>query len=78
MNSKKIFEQITGLKPNNEILNIMDNLNYGYNFEKRLEELINLRENYYKLAHLNVDVNKNMITQITKDIIYKIEKFRND
>ena len=50
----------------------------GYNFEKRLEELINLRENYYKLAHLNVDVNKNMITQITKDIIYKIEKFKND
>ena len=30
MNSKKFFEEVTGLKPNNEILTIMDNLNYGY------------------------------------------------
>ena len=47
MNNKKIFEEVTGLKPNNEILNIMDNLNYDYDFEKGRgpnQTLINLAE----------------------------------
>ena len=50
MNSKKIFEEVTGLKPNNEILNIMDNLNYGYNFEKSRGPNQSLKDSLINLA----------------------------
>ena len=33
MNKKKLFEKITGLKPNNEILQILENLNCDFDFK---------------------------------------------
>ena len=33
MNKNKFFEKVTGLKPNNEILQILENLNYEFDFE---------------------------------------------
>ena len=50
MNSKKFFEEVTGLKPNNEILNIMDNLNYGYDFEKSRAPNQSLKDSLINLA----------------------------
>ena len=50
----------------------------GYDFEERLEELMNIRRKYYKVAHLNINVNKNIIAHITKEIVDKLENFGND
>ena len=35
MNKNKFFEKVTGLKPNNEIIQILENLNYKFDFENK-------------------------------------------
>ena len=46
---------------------------FGYDLKVKLQELIDQRTKYYKLAHLEIDVNGLRVSRIIENIIKQLE-----